>query len=77
MRAKLCALPGTCINWSDMYYFAIISRTYMYLGGSFCSWLAICAIYVCVQIVRATYRGFKSKGDRVLGYSIIVVAKRY
>jgi hypothetical protein len=24
-----------------MYYFAIISRTYMYLGGSFCYWLAI------------------------------------
>jgi hypothetical protein len=32
--AKLCAPPGTDINWSDMYYFAIISRTYtVYLGG--------------------------------------------
>jgi hypothetical protein len=41
MCAKLCAPPGTGIIWSDMYYSAIISRAYMYLGGTFCSWLAI------------------------------------
>ena len=30
---EIVRTPGTGINWSDMYYFAIISRTYMYLGG--------------------------------------------
>ena len=33
IRDWLCAPPGTGVNWIDMYYFAIISRTYMYLGG--------------------------------------------
>ena len=47
MCAKLCAPPGTGINWSDMYYFAIISRTYMYLRVSFCSWLVIRETEIC------------------------------
>jgi hypothetical protein len=28
-------------------------------------------------VLGYAYRGFKRKGDRVLGYNIIVVAKRY
>jgi hypothetical protein len=32
---------GTCINLSAMYYSAIISRTYITLGGAFSSWPAI------------------------------------